>query len=305
MREILLRPYRKLVLVIKAACFYFQEFSYFSNAKKKNIDPGLLIRKRAHHLERILFHNNLYNKEFKENVVKELEALLGNNLSLANEGYYKWARRLLEEYKTGSFLQTCPNLLNHKAPLLDKEITIDNVLSLIRNRRTSRIFLNEPLTKEQRENIVEAGLHAPSSCNRQTLSFIFIEDAKVKRFIASTVSGGKQFFASAPALLVVISYAVDFRFPEERHAPWIESAASVENILLACQAMGLGCCWGYYNSFGGMEKKREVRKILEIPEEYVITACLAIGKQGQNVCYIPRDNFKNRLFINKFKHQDE
>ena len=263
-------------------------------------EDGLLIRKRGHHLERVLFQKAAYANESKDLIAYDLEDLLNNNKHLSGKAYYKWASRILSEYHNKSFGGSCPNLISRKTNEIGTDIKTEKLLNLMRNRRSRRLFLDISLSEIEKNMIVEAALEAPSSCNRQTLHFIFIENKSIKASIAKTVPGGKQFFEFAPALLVILSYGVDSRYPDDRYVPWIDSAAAVQNILLICEAMGIGCCWGSYTSFGSVGKEKMVRRLLKIPDDFVITACLAIGKSNQKVCYVPRVEPEERMHANVF-----
>ncbi|GEM_PF-256111 len=278
---------------------YTSEFLYYYRGKKNPIAVDVLIRKRAHVVERFLFHPDQYDARKKEEIVNELEVLLEENRSFSDKAYYRWAKRILDEYKNGETCGICPNIFYNKVENFSYKIDRGNLLNLMKRRRSRRVFGQEPLTEEEKMIIVDAALHAPSSCNRQTLEFIFIDDREVKKFVASTIPGGKQFFAEAPILLVIVSYGVDYRYPDDRMVPWLDSAAGIQNIYLICETMGIGCCWGSYTSFGSVQNERQVRKLLNIPDQYVITGCLALGKTTQEVCYIPRAKPSERYHKNR------
>lgn len=282
---------------------HIQEVLYFLHAKKRYLgeeylknNPSMFLRKRAHHLERYLFAPSLYPSGFAERVSSDIEKILstGKNIPAAQE---KWARKILDEYKAGIKHDSscfCPMLLNEtnrqKSP-----IAAEDLMKLMRQRRSRRIFADMPLTDADKSAICQAALAAPSSCNRQTLYLIFVEEYELKKFVASTIPGGHQFFAQAPCILLIISDAGDYRYPEDRMVPFIEGAAAVQNIYLLCETMGLGCCWGSYTSFGSVVHENEVRQRLKIPDTHIIVASVAIGKSSQFVCEIPRDLPENRF----------
>ncbi len=285
-----------------------QEIRYFLRAKKHYIgnaytknNPSLFLRKKAHHLERYLFAPDLYPSHIAESAAKEIENILTNaeNLPGAQE---KWARKVLQEYKTKAQQNAsvfCPMLINNTARE-QPSVTTENLMSLIRQRRSRRIFIDTPLTDAEKAAICQVAQSAPSSCNRQTLYLIFVEDSELKKFVASTIPGGCQFFCKAPCILLLISDAGDYRYPEDRMVPFIEGAAAVQNIYLLCETMGLGCCWGSYTSFGSVARENEVREKLKIPDTHLIVASLAIGKSNQFVCEIPRDLPENRFANNYY-----
>lgn len=98
----------------------------------------------------------------------------------------------------------CPALFNDvrrkKSP-----VKTDELIGLIRQRRSIRVFLDVPLTENEKIMISEVAQHAPSSCNRQAVDLIFVADPELKQFVASTIAGGKQFLHNAPCIIVFVS----------------------------------------------------------------------------------------------------
>ncbi|MFH1755682.1 MAG: nitroreductase family protein [Candidatus Latescibacterota bacterium] len=90
------------------------------------------------------------------------------------------------------------------------------LLDLMRQRRSRRLFTPEPLTREEKIALAEAASSAPSTCNRQTLQFLFVE----KVLLASTTAGGREFFADAGCILLVLADARHYRYPEDRFNPY-------------------------------------------------------------------------------------
>ncbi len=285
-----------------------REIIYFLRAKKRYIhdgylknNPSLFLRKKAHHLERYLFAPYLYTSQMAESAAGEIDKILTNSSDIPPE-QKQWAQKILQEYKNKTQQNSsvvCPMLIKNtvrKQP----PVTAENLMSLMRQRRSRRVFIDTPLTDSEKVAICRAAQYAPSSCNRQTLYLIFIEEPELKRFVASTIPGGCQFFSQAPCILLLISDAGDYRYPEDRMVPFIEGAAAVQNIYLLCETMDMGCCWGSYTSFGSVADENKVRQKLKIPDTHIIVASLAIGKSSQFVCEIPRDLPENRFADNYY-----
>jgi nitroreductase len=295
----------------RAVCQHMQEIRYFFRAKKHYLgggylknNPSMLLRKKAHHLERYLFAPSLYPSDFAKRVSSDIEKVLSNGKGIIPPTQEKWARKILNEYKAGAKQDSscfCPMLIN-KAHRQKSPVATEDLMELMQQRRSRRIFTDTPLTNAEKSAICQAAQTAPSSCNRQTLYLIFVEEPELKGFIASTIPGGHQFFSQAPCILLLISDAGDYRYPEDRMVPFIEGAAAVQNIYLLCETMGLGCCWGSYTSFGSVARENEVRERLRIPDTHVIVASLAIGKSTQFVCEIPRDLPENRFTSNQYEN---
>jgi nitroreductase len=295
--------------ILKRAVYqHIQEMIYFLRAKKRYLggaylknNPAMLLRKRTHHLERYLFAPCLYSSDFAKRVSGDIEKVLNNGRGIL-PAQEKWARKILDEYKAGveqGHSCSCPMLMN-KANRQKSPVAAEDLMELMRQRRSRRIFVDTPLTDTEKNAICQAALAAPSSCNRQTLYLIFVEEPQLKEFVNSTIPGGRQFFSLAPCILLIISDAGDYRYPEDRMVPFIEGAAAVQNIYLLCETMGLGCCWGSYTSFGSVAREDEVRQKLKIPGTHIIVASLAIGKSSQVVCEIPRDLPENRFSNNYY-----
>jgi nitroreductase len=294
----------------RAVCQHMQEIRYFFRAKKRYLgreylknNPAMLLRKRTHHLERYLFAPSLYPPGFAERVSGDIERALNaaKGIPPAQE---KWARKILDEYKAGAkqgSSNLCP-MLQNKAARQKPSVAAEDLMKLLQQRRSRRIFVNTPLTDTEKKAICQAALASPSSCNRQSLYLVFVEDRELKNFVASTIPGGCQFFSQAPCILLLISDAGDYRYPEDRMVPFIEGAAAVQNIYLLCETMGLGCCWGSYTSFGSVGREHEVRSRLKIPDTHLIVASLAIGKSTQAVCEIPRDLPESRFTNNYYEN---
>jgi nitroreductase len=289
-------------IILRSYYTFFKEMKYFVYNKFFNkVSDEILIKKRAHHIERVLFHENRYTKTYKQQITKELSDLLEKNVHLKEKSYYKWSNKILDEYNNPGNKCVCPLIINNATEKYKYKIKPEELLSFMKDRRSRRIFEQEALTDLEKSMLVEAALYAPSSCNRQTLEFIFIDDLELKKEISATIPGGKQFFHEAPSILVILSFGFDFRYPEDRYTPWIESAAGVQNLSLLAESMGIGCVWGSYTSFGTVSNESYVRKKLQIPDEYVITASLALGKSKQKVCHIPRSESKEKIHTNKFR----
>ena len=54
----------------------------------------------------------------------------------------------------------------------------------IKSRRSVRSYTNEPVSKEQIEAILEAGVWAPTAMHREPLRFVVIEDKKLIKYIS-------------------------------------------------------------------------------------------------------------------------
>ena len=83
-----------------------------------------------------------------------------------------------------------------------------NTLATIMNRRSYRgKYKNQPVAREDLQKILEAGLAAPSGCNKQTTSLICVDDAKILKKINSVIE--PPVCETAPAMICVLSQKIN------------------------------------------------------------------------------------------------
>jgi len=280
--------------------FYRQRFLLDLN------DHSLLeayIRKYAHILEKEI--KNLLPQYFDhEGIYNRLKICLEK----WEKGKYpenktiNWAKKIAKEYdkhkKSGWICEEIG-----KIDKSDDKIHPINLLNLLKKRRSIRRWKDRSLKLSEIYQLIDAARWAPSSCNRQTLNFLIINDKEIIYKIAETVRGGKSFFKNAPLFIIVL---VDFRpynLPMEKYTIYQDVAAAIQNILLMAHSMGLGACWASYTSDTGMIiNERRVRGELNIPNYFKIGGIIAVGEPNERVCDIPRKEVKDIIFINSF-HQ--
>jgi len=274
---------------------FMHETRYYFCAKiARSLDdecPAIIMRRMAHGLERVLFHPDRYKETDKLELANGLKTQLGRKDNRVPESQMAWATRILHEFdsRQSDFSgPVCP-LAASKTERRPAPIAAADLLDLMRQRRSRRIFTQESLTREEKMLLVEAANSAPSTCNRQTLQFLFVENEAAKVFLASTTAGGREFFADAGCILLVLADARHYRYPEDRFNPYAEAGAAIQNIYLLCETIGLGCCWGSYTTFGSISSEPDVRRKLRIPDTLLILGAVALGKSNQVVCQIPRE----------------
>ena len=119
---------------------------------------------------------------------------------------------------------------------------MNEVLKALKERRSIRSFTEEMPPKEMIDQIVEAGLYAPSGKNLQDVITIVVTDPQMrKKFeIANRTIGGyaEDFdpFYGAPVILVVLA-----RKDNPNHI--YDGSLVMGNLLLATHALGLGGIW--------------------------------------------------------------
>ena len=169
----------------------------------------------------------------------------------------------------------------------------------IKNRHSYRgPYTNTQVPREDLKKIMEAGLSAPSGCNKQTTSLIGLDDPKLVDVITKIVNKNGFSGKNAPCAICVLTqkipgYANVFFNVQDY-------SAAVENILVAAVALGYATCWVEGQVTENTETQKEIAKLLHIPYEYDIVAFLPIGvpeKEIKRPAYKP---FNERAWFNSF-----
>jgi nitroreductase len=144
----------------------------------------------------------------------------------------------------------------------------------ILKRRSIRRFGEGDVTKEVVTELIELGNAAPSAGNLQARDFVVVEDQNTKEDLANA-AGNQHFIAEAPVVVVVCANMDRILHYGKRGITLYclqDCAASIQNMLLAIHAMGLGCVWvGAFDEF-------KVSGVLELPGHIRPVAILPIGR---------------------------
>lgn len=185
--------------------------------------------------------------------------------------------------------------------------TIENIL----NRRSTRIFTDEKVDNEILKEIVKAGLHAPSSRNKQLWHFTVIQkqslleelnkDTKnaIKKYAEKNISNPAMLdklmsranndaydtFYKAPVAIIISKDTTDITSQDD-------CAVASQNIMIAAESFGLGSCWVSFvkNLFKLDEfKAKEYYEKFEIPKNYLPMYAIVIGhKKNEHSNILPR-----------------
>ena len=155
---------------------------------------------------------------------------------------------------------------------------MESFASLIKQRRSTRKFTEEPLTPEQVEAILKAGLMAPS-CNRSNpWQFIVVEDKEMLQKLAHCKNGGSAFLEGCSLAVVVCADVM-------ASDVWVEDA-SVASIYMQLQAedLGLGSCWCQIRNRVTEDERDSndyVRFLLQIPYQLDVLSIIGFGHKDQ------------------------
>ena len=143
---------------------------------------------------------------------------------------------------------------------------------------------------------MQAGLAAPSGCNKQTTSLIAVDDPEVLKKLHAVIDPpiGK----TAPAAICVLTRRIiAYR---DRCFSVHDYSAAIENMLLAITDLGYQSCWyeGHITDTDRIGDK--MAKILGVPDEYELVCFLPIGVAKDEVRGPRKKPFDERAWFNGF-----
>ncbi len=157
-------------------------------------------------------------------------------------------------------------------------------------------FLPTSVPREHLKQILEAGYHAPSGCNKQTTSFIAVDDPALLEKLHGVID--PPVGESAPAMVCVLTRKI--MAYRDRIFYIQDYAAAIENMLLAITELGYASCWieGHITDTDRIGDK--MAAILGVPEEYELVCFLPVGLPAEAVKAVPKQPLENRCWLNGF-----
>lgn len=170
------------------------------------------------------------------------------------------------------------------------------LLSLLRERRSIRKFLDKPVEPEKIDQLIEAALRGPSGRAITPWEFVVVSDKGMLEKLAAAKAHGSAFVKNAALAIVVCADPV-------KQDVWIEDA-SIASITIhyAAASLGLGSCWVQIRE--RMQKNGEpselyVRDVLNIPAQLKVLSIIAIGYSDESKAGHP----KEKLPYDKVHHE--
>jgi nitroreductase len=165
---------------------------------------------------------------------------------------------------------------------------MDNIMDIIKKRKSIRAYQDKPLARDLVDSILEAARHAPTARNLQELEYRVVTGKSVMEKLTGGMAVAIQkvgmplkgptgarpdFFHDAPLLIIVIA-------PKDNIFAPTDAGLAAQNIMLYATSIGLGSCFIGLAKF--IENDKELLKLLRIEDNMTIVAAVICGYPAED-----------------------
>lgn len=158
---------------------------------------------------------------------------------------------------------------------------MNETIQTIFKRQSCRDYKDVQIPKEILDMILQAGLQAPSSMNRQQCFITALTNPilleKLSKEITSVLNREENYSCFYNASTVILVTA-----PRDYSALFTDGSCILENIFLAASSLDIGSCW--INQLHGIEDEPSIRNILDtigIASNHHVCGCAILGYPKQ------------------------
>ena len=154
-------------------------------------------------------------------------------------------------------------------------------LECIRTRRSVRKYTRQPLSDDEIRQIIQAAIYAPSGKNGQPWRFKIVTDPNIIEAVSKN-SIYYSWLRTSPCFVIVF---LDRSCSYNQMKDIQSCGASMQNMMLAAHALGIGSCW-----IGEiLSNEIEVKRLLEIEnEELLLMGIISFGYDCGEVINVGR-----------------
>ena len=141
------------------------------------------------------------------------------------------------------------------------------MLEIINNRRSIRKFKDQPISKKDIKDLLEAAMNAPSAMNQQAWVFVVLENNTFKNYLDFNTNTPK----GAPVGILICGDLSKQKIEGDYYIQ--DCSAATQNILLAAHAKGIGSVWTTVFP----QNVKKIQELLRLPKNIIPFACLPVG----------------------------
>ncbi len=167
------------------------------------------------------------------------------------------------------------------------------VIDAILKRRSIRQYRAEPVEKSIIQELLIAGMYAPSARNQQPWHFLVIE----QRGLLEKITEIHPYASMLPGAALAILVCGDETLELSKGYWSVDCAAATQNILLAAHASGLGAVWlGVYPR---EERQEGIRQLFRLPAHIHPFSLISVGYPAEDKP-VPERFREDRIHWNKW-----
>ena len=167
----------------------------------------------------------------------------------------------------------------------------NHTLKTILSRKSVRNFLDKEIPKEVINDLLRAGMAAPSSRDRRPWHFIVISD----KSLLSTLGGQLPTASCLKDANKAIVVCGDIELSD--NCWFLDCSAAAQNILLTAESMGLGAVWTALYPYD--DRSAIVNDALQLPENIKPLTIIPLGYPMGT--HTPKDKYdESRVHQNKW-----
>ena len=181
---------------------------------------------------------------------------------------------------------------------------MNNTIQELFNRKSVRLYSDEPITQEEKDLIIESALQAPTAGNMALYSIIDVQDQDLKNELAKRCDN-QPFIAKAPLVLIFLADYQKWFDMFNEYTPGVpkleesdlflameDTIIAAQNAVVAAESMGIGSCY-----IGDILENYEAnQELLNLPKYAVPFVMVVFGK--------PTEQQKNRKKPQRFSKED-
>ena len=170
--------------------------------------------------------------------------------------------------------------------------------AILKRRSYRGRYLANAVPREHLQMILEAGLAAPSGCNKQTTSVIAVDDPAVMAKLTELIAD-RPGFASAPAAVCILT---EKKIAYRDRTYYVQDySAAIQNALLAIQALGYESCWVEGHITDADQIGRRMADILGVPQNIELVCYLPVGLSAEEGTHVKKLPFEERAWFNGYR----
>ena len=158
------------------------------------------------------------------------------------------------------------------------------VIELIRERWSPRVFSSGHVSDEDLNRLFEAARWAASSSNEQPWRYLYARrNSKEYDMIMDSLSDFNQKWVGNAPIIIITAYKTHFPNGKENFHALHDLGLSMGNLSLQAQSMGIAV-----HHMAGVNWKK-VHEIFGISDDYHVTTAVAVGYYGGDPDTLPED----------------